>query len=141
MSKLITILIGFLIFSGDSFRKVKNLLGAHWRTSLSGLVSAALCFFFHSEYLSWVEITGDKTYVTLSFIIKNFILLFLAFRYIYKPLKISPESHDKTLQGITEKLDEPQPEQDRLDKIFNDLREKEALVSAAERALHRDGSV
>ena len=88
-----------------------------------------------------MEITGDKTYVTLSFIIKNFILLFLAFRYIYKPLKISPESHDKTLQGITEKLDEPQPEQDRLDKIFNDLREKEALVSAAERALHRDGSV
>ena len=39
------------------------------------IFSVFLFIYLHSEYISWVELSGDKTFLTLSYIIKNVFIL------------------------------------------------------------------
>jgi len=46
---------------------------------IKGIVIAAavvlLVIYFHSEYLRWAELSGNTTYLSISYIIKNLIIL------------------------------------------------------------------
>ena len=138
MLKILSVIVGSFLFFGDFFRELKKILKSQWRTSLSGLVTAFLCLFFHNEYLSWVEITGDETYVTLSFIIKNGCLLALAFKYIYIPLKNPPKNEIPISGKLVESIDKTPPSKDRLDEVFDKLREKNELTTKTDQTLGGD---
>lgn len=47
------------------------------------IFSVFLFIYLHSEYISWVELSGDKTFLTLSYIIKNILILLAAIIFIF----------------------------------------------------------
>ena len=53
-------------------------------------VSILLIIYFHGEYLKWVELSGNTSFLTFSYLIKKIIiliLLFILFFYLKKPKK------------------------------------------------------
>jgi len=57
-------------------------------------VTILTIMYFHGEYLKWVELSGNTSFLTFSYFIKNIIiliLLFILFFYLKKPKrKTSP---------------------------------------------------
>lgn len=47
------------------------------------IFSVFLFIYLHSEYISWVELSGDKTFLTLSYIIKNILILLAAIIFMF----------------------------------------------------------
>ena len=47
------------------------------------IFSVFLFIYLHSEYISWVELSGDKTFLTLSYIIKNVLILLAVIVFIF----------------------------------------------------------
>ncbi|WP_440691232.1 hypothetical protein [Candidatus Pelagibacter sp. HIMB1782] len=47
------------------------------------IFSVFLFIYLHSEYISWVELSGDKTFLTLSYIIKNILILLAVIIFIF----------------------------------------------------------
>ena len=47
------------------------------------VLSVFLFIYLHSEYISWVELSGDKTFLTLSYIIKNVLILLAVIVFIF----------------------------------------------------------
>ena len=47
------------------------------------IISVFLFIYLHSEYISWVELSGDKTFLTLSYIIKNILILLAVIVFIF----------------------------------------------------------
>jgi len=47
------------------------------------IFSVFLLIYLHSEYISWVELSGDKTFLTLSYIIKNILILLAVIVFIF----------------------------------------------------------
>ena len=47
------------------------------------IFSVFLFIYLHSEYISWVELSGDKTFLTLSYIIKNVFILVAVIVFIF----------------------------------------------------------
>lgn len=47
------------------------------------VLSVFLIIYLHSEYISWVELSGDKTFLTLSYIIKNVLILLAVIVFIF----------------------------------------------------------
>ena len=99
------------------------------KPSLVGFVILLLAIIFilyaHSEYISWVEISGRKIFLGYSYLLKNIliIILIIAF-YIYArgQQKKSPKV-EKTVQ-----------EEEKYDG-FDSLRKKEKLKTEYERIL------
>jgi len=84
------------------------------------IFSVFLFIYLHSEYISWVELSGDKTFLTLSYIIKNILILLAAIIFIFlnrgkkvaevkkdyetiKAEKIKMEEKKDSLKAIKEK--------------------------------------
>ena len=129
--------LGLFIYFRGLFIGFLQLFKQYWRNTVSGLVSASICIYLHEEYLAWVQLTGDQSNLTLSFLIKNAILLLLAFKYIYLPIKKSPtlELTEPTNAKTTPEQIQSNP--DKLEKVFNKLREKNNLKTKADQILER----
>ena len=99
------------------------------KPSLPGLgilfLAIVLILYAHSEYISWVEISGRKIFLGYSYLLKNILIIIsiIAF-YIYarRQKKISPK-----VEKIT-------PEEEKYDG-YDDLRKKEKLKTEYERIL------
>ena len=130
------IAFGSLIYLRGFLVRLKEFLGKSWRATLPGVVSAVLCVYFHSEYLHWVEVTGDKKYVTFSFIFKNLILLALAIKYIYLPLRRPLEEKVEIPELAQEAEVEESGNEDKLEQVFKKLRKKEELTTKTEQILN-----
>ena len=103
---------------------------------IKGIVITAvvilLTIYFHSEYLGWAEISGNISFISISYILKNIIILvsliFLYF-YIRKPKKRTTsrvKGEDKIYTSYTG------------DAYFDKFRNKEKLKSKAEQILEKD---
>ena len=57
------------------------------------LISIALIIYFHSEYIKWSMISGNENYITLSFILKN-ILIILSLIFLFITVKRNPNKND-----------------------------------------------
>lgn len=57
------------------------------------LISIALIFYFHFEYIKWSLISGNDKYITLSFILKN-ILIILSLIFLFISVKRNPNKND-----------------------------------------------
>ena len=82
--------------------------------------------------------TGDKTYVTFSFLLKNLVLLALVIKYVYLPLRQPLENKIETLDQKNETKEEESPNQDKLEQIFEKLRKKERLATKADQTLNTE---
>lgn len=130
--------LGLFIYLRQFLTRLKDLFGKYWRTTLPGLVSAVLCIYFHTEYLHWVEVTGDKTYVTISFLLKNLILAILTIKYIYIPLRKPSRGKAQNSEIVRKDEDGEAPREDKIELVFQKLRDKEKLKTAADRILKND---
>jgi len=60
------------------------------------IFSVFLFIYLHSEYISWVELSGDKTFLTLSYIIKNVLILLavIVFLFLNRGKKVAEVKKD-----------------------------------------------
>ena len=103
---------------------------------IKGIVIAAavvlLVIYFHSEYLRWAELSGSTTYLSISYIIKNLIILIsLIILFIY--LKKTKKKVYAKVKG-EEKIYSKNANEDYFDKFRN----KEKLRTKAEQILEKD---
>ena len=120
MFKLIKF-IGQIFYLRKFYRWVKP--------SLVGFVILFLAIVFilyvHSEYISWVEISGRKIFLGYSYLLKNILIVIsiIAF-YIYA----------KRQKKISPKVEKITPEEEKYDG-YDSLRKKEKLKTEYERIL------
>ena len=103
---------------------------------IKGIVITAvvilLTMYFHSEYLGWAEISGNISFISTSYILKNLIILIsLLFFYFYikRPNKRNTpkvKGEDKIYTSHTG------------DAYFDKFRNKEKLKTKAEQILEKD---
>ena len=103
---------------------------------IKGIVAAAavvlLVIYFHGEYLRWAELSGNTTYLSISYIIKNLIILIsLIILFIY--LKKTKKKVYAKVKG-EEKIYTKNADEDYFDKFRN----KEKLRTKAEQILEKD---
>ena len=91
-----------------------------------------LVIYFHGEYLKWAELSGNTTYLSGSYIIKNLIILIsLITLFIY--LKKTKKKAYAKVKG-EEKIYTKSANEDYFDKFRN----KEKLRTKAEQILEKD---
>ena len=91
-----------------------------------------LVIYFHGEYLKWAELSGNMTYLSGSYIIKNLIILIsLITLFIY--LKKTKKKVYPKVKG-EEKIYTKNANDDYFDKFRN----KEKLRTKAEQILEKD---
>ena len=103
---------------------------------IKGIVAAAavvlLVIYFHSEYLRWAELSGNTTYLSSSYIIKNLIILIsLIILFIY--LKKTKKKTYAKVKG-EEKIYTKSANEDYFDKF----RDKEKLRTKGEQILKKN---
>jgi len=114
-------LIGQIFYLRKFYRWVKP--------SLVGFVilflTIVLILYAHSEYISWVEISGRKVFLGYSYLLKNILIIIsiIAF-YIYA----------RGQQKKSPKVEKITPEEEKYDG-YDDLRKKEKLKTEYERIL------
>ena len=64
-----------------------------FRNVIICLISIALIIYFHSEFIKWSMISGNEKYLTLSFILKN-ILIILSLIFLFISVKRNPNKND-----------------------------------------------
>ena len=95
-------------------------------------VAIFLVVYFHGEYLRWAELSGNTTYLIISYIIKNLIILVsLIILSIY--LKKTKKKVYAKVKG-EEKIYTKKADEDYFDKFRN----KEKLRTKAEQILEKD---
>ena len=91
-----------------------------------------LVIYFHGEYLRWAELSGNTTYLSISYIIKNLIILVsLIILIIY--LKKTKKKVYAKVKG-EEKIYTKKADEDYFDKFRN----KEKLKTKTEQILEKD---
>ena len=103
---------------------------------IKGIAITALTIFlviyFHGEYLRWAELSGNTTYLSISYLIKNLIILIsLVILFFY--LKKTKKKVYPKVKG-EEKIYTKGTNEDYFDKFRN----KKKLRSRAEQLLERN---
>tara|TARA_B100000700_G_scaffold296775_1_gene361038 strand:+ start:1327 stop:1734 length:408 start_codon:yes stop_codon:yes gene_type:complete len=109
----------------DSKRFVKGLVGT--------VIVILLTLYFHSEYLGWAEISQNTKFITVSYILKNLIIL-ISIIFLYFYLKKPRKKVYPKVKG-EEKIYTKNSNEDYFDKFRN----KDKLKTKAERILEKDG--
>ena len=81
----------------------------------------------HSEYISWVEISGKKIFLGYSYIIKNVLIALLIFFYFIFLKK-------KEIKSLTQNIAQ-EPLTDKQEDAFRSLKEKGDLKTEYQRIL------
>ena len=108
----------------DSKRFIKGIL-------ITVLV-VLLCLYFHSEFLSWSEISGNTKFLSTSYIIKNLIIL-ISLVVLFFYLKTPGKKVYAKVKG-EEKIYTKNNKEDYFDKFRN----TDKLRSKQERILEKD---
>tara|TARA_B100000965_G_C19509132_1_gene721131 strand:- start:427 stop:831 length:405 start_codon:yes stop_codon:yes gene_type:complete len=96
-------------------------------------VAVLLVIYFHGEYLRWAELSGNTNYLSISYIIKNLIILIsLIILFIY--LKKTKKKVYPKVKG-EEKIYSKNINEEYFDKFRN----TDKLKTKAERILEKDG--
>ena len=128
INKFATFLLGLKVLSWvapDTNRFIKGILIT--------LVVILITIYFHKEYLAWTEISGSSNYLTISYIVKNLIIvvsIIYLFFYLKKPVK----KDYKKVPG-EEKIYTKKSGEDYFDKFRNTKK----LKTKAEKILEKDG--
>jgi len=128
LNQFVTFLLGLKVLSWvapDTNRFIKGIL--------STLAVILLTIYFQNEYLNWAEASDSKNYLTLSYVLKNLIILF-SIIYLFFYLKKSAKKVHKKIPG-EEKIYTKKSDEDYFDRFRN----KEKLKTKAERILEKDG--
>ena len=131
MIKKLNSFIGFILASKlmmwavpDSKRFIKGIV------ITAAVIS--LTIYFHSEYLGWADISGNISFISTSYILKNLIILIsLLFFYFY--IKRPNKRNTPKVKG-EEKIYTKNTNEDYFDKFRN----KDKLKTKAERILEKD---
>tara|TARA_B100002051_G_C16639311_1_gene587726 strand:- start:584 stop:988 length:405 start_codon:yes stop_codon:yes gene_type:complete len=91
-----------------------------------------LTMYFHGEYLSWAELSGNTTYLSISYIIKNLIIL-ISLIILFFYLKKTKKKVYAKVKG-EEKIYSKNVNEDYFDKFRN----KKKLRTKAEQILKKD---
>ena len=91
-----------------------------------------LCLYFHSEFLSWSEISGNTKFLSTSYIIKNLIIL-ISLVVLFFYLKTPGKKVYAKVKG-EEKIYTKNNKEDYFDKFRN----TDKLRSKQERILEKD---
>ena len=108
----------------DSKRFIKGIL-------ITVLV-VLLCLYFHSEFLSWSEISGNTKFLSTSYIIKNLIIL-VSLIVLFFYLKTQGKKNYAKVKG-EEKIYTKNNNEDYFDKFRN----TDKLRSKQKRILEKD---
>ena len=92
-----------------------------------------LVIYFHGEYLRWAELSGNTTYLSISYIIKNLIILISLIILFFYLKKTKKKAYAK-VKG-EEKIYSKNANEDYFDKFRN----TDKLKTKAERILEKDG--
>ena len=96
------------------------------------VVAILLVIYFHGEYLKWAELSGNTSYLSISYIIKNLIILIsLIILFIY--LKKTKKKVYAKVKG-EEKIYTKKADEDYFDKFRN----KEKLRTKGEQILRKN---
>ena len=96
-------------------------------------VAVLLVIYFHGEYLRWAELSGNTNYLSISYIIKNLIIIIsLIILFIY--LKKTKKKVYPKVKG-EEKIYSKNINEEYFDKFRN----TDKLKTKAERILEKDG--
>ena len=109
----------------DSKRFIKGILIT--------LAVILLTIYFQNEYLNWAEVSDTKKYLTLSYVIKNLIIL-VSIIYLFFYLKKPVKKVYKKIPG-EEKIYTKKSGEDYFDKFRNTKK----LKTKAEKILEKDG--
>ena len=94
-----------------------------------------LIIYIHSEFLSWVNLSGDKSFLTYSYVVKNILITIAVLLFFLKTKKIKVNS-----SSLKKKI----PNEDSIytkekkDDYFDKFREKKELRSKTDILLSRD---
>ena len=108
----------------DSKRFVKGIVTA--------LIVILLTLYFHNEYLSWTKVSNNINFVSISYIIKNLIILvslLMLYFYLKKPIKKDYAKVKGEEKIYTRKKSE---------YYFDKFKNKDKLRTKAERILEKD---
>lgn len=128
INKFATFLLGLKVLSWvapDTNRFIKGILIT--------LAVILLTIYFQNEYLNWAEVSDTKKYLTLSYIIKNLIIL-VSIIYLFFYLKKPVRKVYKKVPG-EEKIYTKKSGEDYFDKFRNTKK----LKTKAEKILEKDG--
>tara|TARA_B100000029_G_C17458529_1_gene917618 strand:+ start:314 stop:745 length:432 start_codon:yes stop_codon:yes gene_type:complete len=106
----------------------------------------ALTIYIHSEYINWSEISGNSQFITLSFILKNILIVF-SLIFLFFSVKRSKFKNDgfdkfrnKELKRESEKNLKPQENSTKTeidDAYFDKFRSKKKLRTTQEIKLEK----
>ena len=95
------------------------------------IISIFLIIYIHSEYISWVELSGNKTFLTKSYIIKNIIIVLALIFFIFL-------NRNKTIPSIKKDYKTIKAEKIKMEEKKDNLKaikEKGELKTEYERIL------
>ena len=95
------------------------------------IISIFLIIYIHSEYISWVELSGNKTFLTKSYIIKNIIIVLALIVFIFL-------NRNKTIPSIKKDYKTIKAEKIKMEEKKDNLKaikEKGELKTEYERIL------
>ena len=96
------------------------------------VVAIFLVIYFHGEYLRWAELSGNTTYLSISYIIKNLIILISLIILFFYLKKTKKKAYAK-VKG-EEKIYSKNANEDYFDKFRN----KEKLRTKGEQILKKN---
>ena len=128
INQLLTFLLGLKALSWiapDTNRLIKGIL--------TTIVVILLTIYLQNEYLNWVEASGNKKYLTLSYLVKNLVII-ISIIYLFFYLKKPKKKVYKNIIG-EEKIYTKKSGEDYFDKFRNTKK----LKTKAEKILEKDG--
>ena len=94
-----------------------------------------LIIYIHSEFLSWVNLSGDKSFLTYSYVIKNILIALAVLFFFLKTKRINANSNSsKNKIPNEDNIYTKEKKEDYFDKF----REKKELRSKTDILLSRD---
>ena len=120
------------------FSSILLWLKPRWRGLLVLIVLVVLVHVLHSEYLGYVELSGDRSLLIWSYVFKWTVLFLGVFSYLFLSLSGLQSKPPRALgsqakQGSVPKLT-------AVDDGFDFLRHKQRLQNRAEKIISREGS-
>ena len=120
-------------------------LKKNYKLLFYSLVASLLIFYIHHEFISWSTATGNTSYLTISFLIKNILIILIilfCLLYIAFKNKISDDGYDvvreKNLKTKAEMLiSDSENKTPAQDDAFDKVREKDNLKTKGEKLLDK----
>ncbi|NQX89137.1 MAG: hypothetical protein HRT77_10790 [Halioglobus sp.] len=108
-------------------------LRPRWKGLLVLCVSVLLVHIMHAEYLGYVELSGDRSFLVWSYVLKWLVLILAVVIYLFFVL-----SGSRKVEPDKAKWREPLANQGTADDGFDFLRQKDQLKSRADMVINSD---